>query len=134
VSRRALVLVPLLGTALLPALLPVAASADATGAKSAAAVTAPVIPRATLFGNPERTQARLSPDGPYISFIAPRDGVLNVWVAPAGDLAAAKPITSDRKRGIRQHFWAYDGMHVLHLQDQGGDVNWRLYSARAEVN
>jgi dipeptidyl aminopeptidase/acylaminoacyl peptidase len=58
--------------------------------------------------------------------------VLNVWVAPAGDIHAAKPVTNDRKRGIRQHFWAYDGAHVLYLQDQGGDENWRLYSARAD--
>jgi len=118
-------LLPLLGAPLLAALLPVAAGADAM--PTAAAVTAnsvPLIARATLFGNPERTQARLSPDGRYMSFIAPRDGVLNVWVGPAGDIAAAKPVTNDRKRGIRQHFWAYDGKHVLYLQDQGGDENW----------
>jgi hypothetical protein len=34
-------------------------------------------------------------------------------VAPTGDLAAAKPVTNDRKRGIRQHFWAQDGTHLL---------------------
>jgi dipeptidyl aminopeptidase/acylaminoacyl peptidase len=122
--------------ALLAVLLPFAASTDSTPTASpqAAATAAPatLIPRATLFGNPERTQARLSPDGRYISFIAPRDGVLNVWVAPAGDLEAAKPVTNDRKRGIRQHFWAYDGAHVLYLQDQGGDENWRLHAARAD--
>lgn len=126
-SIRSLLL--LLGAALLSALSPVAAHAEVV---AAAPATTPLIPRATLFGNPERTQARLSPDGRHISFIAPRDGVLNVWVAPEGDLAAAKPITNDRKRGIRQHFWAYDGTHVLYLQDQGGDENWRLYSARAD--
>ena len=38
-----------------------------------------LIPRDALFGNPTRTQARLSPDGKFISWIAPRDGVLNVW-------------------------------------------------------
>ena len=120
---------PLIGAALISVLLSIAARAEVT---AAAPATAAVIPRATLFGNPERTQARLSPDGRHISFIAPRDGVLNVWVAPEGDLAAAKPITNDRKRGIRQHFWAYDGAHVLYLQDQGGDENWRLYSARVD--
>ncbi len=125
-------LLPLLGAPLL-ALLPVAAGAEvAPTAAAMTAATVPLIPRATLFGNPERTQARLSPDGKYMSFIAPRDGVLNVWVAPAGDMAAAKPVTNDRKRGVRQHFWAYDGAHVLYLQDQGGDENWRLYSARAD--
>jgi len=126
-------LLPLLGLSLCAALLPAAARSDsAPTAASAAELQAPVIPRATLFGNPERTQARLSPDGKYLSFIAPRDGVLNVWVGPADDLNAAKPVTNDRKRGIRQHFWAYDGAHVLYLQDQGGDENWRLYSARAD--
>jgi dipeptidyl aminopeptidase/acylaminoacyl peptidase len=126
-------LLPRLGAPLFAALLPVtvgAAESPAASATTAAAV--PLIPRATLFGNPERTQARLSPDGKYMSFIAPRDGVLNVWVGPAGDIAAAKPVTNDRKRGIRQHFWAYDGKHVLYLQDQGGDENWRLYSAQAD--
>ena len=77
-----------------------------------------LIPRSALFGNPEKTQARLSPDGKYVSFIAPRDGVLNVWVAERGKLDAAKPITNDQKRGIRQHFWAYDNHHVLYLQDK----------------
>jgi len=87
-----------------------------------------LIPRAALFGNPVRAQARLSPDGHYISFLAPQDGVLNVWVAPLGKLGEAKPITNDRKRGIRQHYWAEDGHHVLFLQDEGGDENWRVYS------
>src|SRR5262249_5836091 len=48
--------------------------------------------------------------------------------APRGKLADAKPITNDQKRGIRQHFWAYDNRHVLYLQDSGGDENWHLYA------
>jgi dipeptidyl aminopeptidase/acylaminoacyl peptidase len=88
----------------------------------------PVIPRSALFGNPDRAQGRVSPDGKYISFIAPRDGVLNVWLAERGNLDAAKPVTNDQKRGIRQHFWAYDSKHLLFLQDEGGDENWHLYS------
>jgi hypothetical protein len=70
-----------------------------SGAAEAADPT--LIPRAALFGNPVRTQARLSPDGKYISFLAPRDGFLNVWLAPYGKLGSAKPITDDKKRGIR---------------------------------
>lgn len=92
------------------------------------AETAPLISRSALFGNPVKAQARLSPDGKYISFLAPEDGVLNVWLAPQGNLAQAKPITHDRKRGIRQHLWADDSRHVLFLQDEGGDENWRVYS------
>jgi dipeptidyl aminopeptidase/acylaminoacyl peptidase len=91
-----------------------------------------LIPRTALFGNPVRAQARLSPDGRYMSFLAPKNGVLNVWLAPFGKLDAAKPITDDKKRGIRQHFWADDGKHVLFLQDEGGDENWRVYSIDVE--
>ena len=102
------------------------AQAPPTAAEAVAGT--PVIPRSALFGNPEKTQARVSPDGKYVSFIAPKDGVLNVWVGPRSDPSAAKPVTSDTKRGIRQHFWAYDNQHVLYIQDEGGDENWHLYA------
>jgi dipeptidyl aminopeptidase/acylaminoacyl peptidase len=110
-----------------------AATAAATGAAVAAGAPAAVaesalIARSALFGNPERAQARLSPDGRYISWLAPRDGLLNVYVAPIGDMAAAKPVTADRARGISQHLWSHDGRHLLYLQDAGGDENWHVHS------
>src|SRR2546430_15479598 len=60
-----------------------------------------LIPRKDIFGNPTRTLPAISPDGRNIAYIAPRDGVLNVFVAPRADIAAAKPVTADKKRGIR---------------------------------
>jgi dipeptidyl aminopeptidase/acylaminoacyl peptidase len=101
-------------------------------AVAAPASNVALIPRAALF-DPVKAQARLSPDGKYMSFLAPEDGVLNVWLAPAGKLAEAKPITHDRKRGIRQHLWGDDNRHVLFLQDEGGDENWRVYSVDVET-
>ncbi len=103
-----------------------AAQAPATAAESVA--SAKLIPRSALFGNPEKAQARVSPDGKYISFIAPRDGVLNVWLSERGKLDAAKPITNDRKRGIRQHMWSFDNRHVLYMQDLDGDENWHVHA------
>jgi len=108
----------------IPAL--VTAQAPPTAAEAVAGKA--LIPRSALFGNPEKTQARISPDGKYISYIAPRAGVLNVYLATRADFAAAKPITNDQKRGIRQHFWAYDSKHILYIQDEGGDENWHLYA------
>ena len=67
----------------------------------------PLIPRQVLFGNPDKTQVRLSPDGTQISYIAPWQGVLNVWVGPVVDPAAAQPVTNDTGRGIRFYNWAY---------------------------
>ncbi len=105
----------------------------ATSPGAADAAEATLIPRTALFGNPVRTQARLSPDGKYVSFLAPKDGFLNVWVAPFGKLGSAKAITADKKRGIREHFWAYDNQHVLFVQDEGGDENWRVHSVDIET-
>jgi dipeptidyl aminopeptidase/acylaminoacyl peptidase len=88
----------------------------------------PLIPRQDLFGNPEKSAAEVSPDGKWIAWLAPRDGVMNVWVAPAGKLEEAAPVTADRKRGVRMHQWAYDGVHLLYMQDEGGDENWHVYA------
>ena len=49
-------------------------------------------------------------------------------LAERGKLDAAKPITNDQKRGIRQHYWAYDNRHVIYPQDADGDENWHLYA------
>ncbi len=87
----------------------------------------PLIERAVLFGNPDRYQGRISPDGRWMSFRAPLDGVMNLWVAPRGDIGQAKPLTHDTGRGIPAHFWALDNEHVLYIQDRDGDENWHLY-------
>jgi len=86
-----------------------------------------LIARTTLFGNPDRAQPQISPDGKQIAYLAPSNGVLNVWVAPADNLNAAKVVTNDTVRGIRNYFWAYTDQHILYLQDKGGDENWRVY-------
>jgi len=92
-----------------------------------------LIPRKVLFGNPDRMGAQLSPDGQWLSFLAPDEGVMNVWVAPSAQPEKATVITADRKRGIRRYFWAYDNQHILYLQDKGGDENWRVYSVDVET-
>ena len=98
---------------------------------------ADLIPRRVLFGNPERVSPHLSPDGTRLAWIAPHEGVLNVWVAPIGgggvDWPAARVITDDSDRGIRMFAWAHDGQHLLYLQDTGGDENWRLHDVDVET-
>ena len=87
----------------------------------------PLIPRDVLFGNPERISPALSPDGTQLGFIAPDDGVLNVWVGPADDPSAAKPVTHDRGRGIRTFAFCHDDRTLGYQQDTDGDEDWRLY-------
>jgi dipeptidyl aminopeptidase/acylaminoacyl peptidase len=97
-----------------------------------------LIPREVLFGNPERVSPAISPDGARLAWIAPHEGVLNVWVAPASagsgvDWSAAQVVTDDRDRGIRMFEWAHDARHLLYLQDTGGDENWRLHDVDLET-
>ena len=86
------------------------------------------IPRRELFGNPTRVQAQLSPDGRWLSWLAPKDGVLNIWLSPLDDLASARAVTDDRKRGIRFYTWLPDSSRLLFLQDEGGTEDWHIYS------
>lgn len=87
-----------------------------------------LIPRDVFFGDPDRVLPQISPDGTRLSYLAPVDGVLNVWVAPIDDLAQARPVTSDRTRPVRRHSWAHTSQHVLYAQDAGGDENWHVFS------
>ncbi|MEL7481459.1 MAG: S9 family peptidase [Pseudomonadota bacterium] len=116
-------------------------AADTTPVEAASVETPAVTPlasfdlinRTAIFGNPERTQGRISPDGSHVSWLAPLDGVLNIFVAPAGDPTAARAITADDGRGINQHFWAPNSSFVYYVQDQGGDENFHVYAVNAET-
>ena len=93
----------------------------------AAAQAAPLIERAKLFGNPSRAGASLAPDGKHLAWLAPRDGVMNIWVAPIDKLEAARPLTTSKDRPIRLLFWAPDSSMVMYIQDKAGDENFLLY-------
>lgn len=92
-----------------------------------------LISRELIFGNPQRSSGRVSPDGRQVSWLAPAGGVLNVWVGPTNDPASARAVTNDTNRGIRRYFWAYTNNHIIYLQDKGGDENWRVYSVNLET-
>lgn len=93
----------------------------------------PLLDRDVIFGNPDRAQVRLSPDGRWLSFLAPRDGVLNVWIAPVDDPSAARPLTADKDRGIQAYGWTRSAEHLLFVQDQDGDENWHVYACNPDT-
>lgn len=106
------------------------AASVAAGARASAPALAQsdsLIPRKLIFGNPSRLMPKLSPDGKSLAWIAPRDGVLNVWVAPADALPSAKPVTNERPRPITEFWWSPDSTRILYTQDRGGNENWVLY-------
>jgi dipeptidyl aminopeptidase/acylaminoacyl peptidase len=84
-----------------------------------------LIPRSVLFGNPTRVSPAISPDGTRLAYLAPHEGVLNVWAGTLGG-DDFQPVTHDRERGVRFFAWAHDNRHLLHVQDRGGDEDWHL--------
>lgn len=91
----------------------------------------PLIPRDVLFGDPERTAARLSPDGRKLSYLAPVDGILNIFT---GDVEGEqRQVTNETVRSIRSYNWAADSRHLLYIQDTGGDENWHVFVVDLET-
>lgn len=95
--------------------------------KEKSSVNVELIPRKVLFGNPEKSMVRLSPNGHHISYGSPLNGVQNIFVATTDSPNESIPITHDMGRGIRSYFWLYDNQHIVYLKDDGGDENWRIH-------
>jgi dipeptidyl aminopeptidase/acylaminoacyl peptidase len=87
----------------------------------------PLIPRDHLFGNPSRAGGKISPDGQWVSWMAPWEGVMNVFIAPAADHTAIRRMTSAKGRPIPNYFWAPDSQSLLYIRDTDGDENFLLY-------
>ncbi|KJV62098.1 S9 family peptidase [Rickettsia amblyommatis] len=92
-----------------------------------------IIPRKVLFGNPDKARVSLTHDGKYILYVAPKDGVLNIWLAPSDDISKAEAITHDKGRGIWSYAKAYNNKNILYTQDFNGDENDRIYSYNIET-
>ncbi len=89
----------------------------------------PLIDREIFFGNPEMMSAKLSPDGQWISFLKPFNGVRNIWVKKTDEpFDKARPVTASTTRPIPSYFWSRDGRYLLYVQDKGGDENYHVYA------
>jgi dipeptidyl aminopeptidase/acylaminoacyl peptidase len=99
----------------------------------AVAETAPLVPRAVLFGNPERSNPEVSPDGKYLTYLAPdKKNVLQLWMRTIGK-DDDRPLTADKRRGIHSYFWTFAGQ-VVYLEDNNGDENFHLISVDIATN
>src|SRR6476659_1970398 len=87
----------------------------------------PLIPRKLFFENANALSPILSPDGRWLAWIAPANGVMNVWAAPRADVTKARPLTSQTGRPIFVHWFARTNAHVLFLKDKDGDENFNLW-------
>lgn len=99
------------------------------GEESAQPASAPLISRNLLLGDPARSGVRISPDGRNLAYLAPRNGVLNLWVAPVSSLGEARAVTGYARGRIGWHGWSPDGRSLVYTLDNDGDENWVVYAA-----
>lgn len=91
-----------------------------------------LIPRDVIFKNPTRSNPQLSPDGQWLSYVAPLNGVKNIFIEPLyGGKSMA--LTNDTKRGVEHYRWSFDNTHILFVKDHEGDENWNLYTANIKT-
>lgn len=89
----------------------------------------PIIDRQLFFGEVQISGAQISPDGQYISFLKPYKGTRNIWVKKAGEpFTAARPVSAEATRPVRNYFWSRDSKYVLYVQDAAGDENFNIYA------
>ena len=83
----------------------------------------PLIPREVLFGNPEIVGVDLSPDGTRISYLAPYQGVLNLWVRDLAGREEPRLLTRKTDRPQQSATWTHDGRFLISGRDAQGDEN-----------
>lgn len=118
----------------------VLASGAAAVVRPAAAQPAPAGPpaadllaRRLFFAAPDHGDAVLSPDGGKLAFLAPVDGVQNVWVAPVDDIKSARALTKAADRDLFDRlWWPQDNRHVVYFRDRAGDENWQAHAVDVE--
>src|SRR5262249_40675703 len=89
-----------------------------------------LLPRRVIFGNPERCVVRISADGTRIAFLAPVDGVLNLWVGPIDQIDNARPVSAVTDRNLGPSIvWAHDNRHIVFFREQAGDETWLAWPA-----
>src|SRR5215472_2896986 len=90
--------------------------------------SAALLPRRLIFGDPERSIVRISPDGTRIAFRAPLDDVLNLWVGPIDRIGDARPVTAVSDRNLGPWIvWMRDNRHIVFFREAAGDENWRAW-------
>jgi dipeptidyl aminopeptidase/acylaminoacyl peptidase len=93
---------------------------------------APLIPRRVLFDNPAKTDPQISPDGKYLSYLAPdRNDVLQIWLRSVHG-NDDRQLSAESKRGIRHYTWSYDTRHLLFARETDGDENWQIIAIDME--
>ena len=82
-----------------------------------------LIPRDVLFGNAEIISLDLSPDGKQLVYLAPHQGVMNLWLRDLNGRRPPRLLTNQLDRPQWGASWTKDGRYLLSARDNQGDEN-----------
>jgi len=82
----------------------------------------PLIKTELFFKNPEKSAFQISPDGKYISYLAPVNGKLNIFIKKIFESDGTR-ITNSTVRDIQNYFWVNNKQLVYSLDLIGNDNN-----------
>lgn len=95
-------------------------------------ITSHQIPLRDFFKNPEKVHFQLSPDGQHISYLAPYNDRMNIFVQNRSTGKSWR-ITGVEDRSVIDYLWGSPST-VLYLKDDGGDENYHLYAVDLDGN
>ncbi len=81
---------------------------------AADAASEALTPRSYFFDDPDRTLARVSPDGQTLAWLAPQGETIALWTAPLGDMEAARTVAATPEAGVSYYQWAANNTHVIY--------------------
>lgn len=85
----------------------------------------PKIPVKDFFKNAEQTAFKISPDGAFLSYMAPVNNRMNIFIKSLESETSVQ-ITKELDRDIAGYFWANEN-RILFIKDTGGDENFKLF-------
>src|SRR3954470_21550594 len=92
--------------------------------------TKSLVPRSLIFADPDHANPRVSPDGMHLSFLAAHDGVMNIFVSPIDNPAAARPVTRVCNSGLWEYHWSPDSDALIYPMDEAGNERWHIFRVR----
>lgn len=93
------------------------------------ALTMKKIPVQDFFKNPTKVSFRVSPNGEYISYRAPFEGRMNVFVQNIKTKKVTQA-TAETVRDVGGYMWKAD--RILYTHDVNGDENYILFSVKTD--
>lgn len=88
------------------------------------------LPLEHFFRNSQEAAYQISPDGRHLSYMAPYNDRMNLYVRKVGAQEAVR-LTAETERSVAGYMWA-DNERLLFMKDTAGDENYQLFGVNLD--